>query len=120
MAQFKPGQSGNPAGRPVGSKNKITLLKESMELLLREEATPDDMKSVMRKALEMAMDGDRSMIKLILELHMSKGSSQDTGKAVEKVNINISGPTNVKKEETVPLEEVALLVGNVSTAPNGA
>jgi hypothetical protein len=27
--QFKPGQSGNPDGRPVGSKNRFTALKES-------------------------------------------------------------------------------------------
>lgn len=110
--KFKPGQSGNPTGRPKGSKNQITLLKESMELLLREEATPEDLKQVMRTALDLATKGDRSMIKLILELHMSKGTTQDTSKAAEKVQININGPSQVKKEETVPLEEVALLVGN--------
>tara|TARA_B100001964_G_scaffold180581_1_gene199530 strand:- start:191 stop:526 length:336 start_codon:yes stop_codon:yes gene_type:complete len=27
--QFKPGQSGNPDGRPVGSRNRFTALKES-------------------------------------------------------------------------------------------
>jgi hypothetical protein len=28
--RFQPGQSGNPAGRPVGSRNKVTLLAESI------------------------------------------------------------------------------------------
>lgn len=110
--KFKPGQSGNPAGRPKGSKNQITLLKESMELLLREEATPEDLRQVMRQALEKAKGGSDAMIKLILELHMSKGTTQDNSKAAEKVQININGPSQVKKEESVPLEEVALLVGN--------
>lgn len=110
--KFKPGVSGNPAGRPKGSKNQITLLKESMELLLREQATPDDLTEVMKTALELAKAGDRAMIKLILELHMSKGTTQDNSKAAEKVQININGPSTVKKEETVPLEEVALLVSN--------
>lgn len=112
MAKFKPGKSGNPDGRPKGSKNKITLLKESMELVLREEASETDLKSVMREALTLALQGDRSMIKLILELHMSKGTSQDQGKAAEKVQINVNGlqPVEIKKETTVPLDEVALLV----------
>lgn len=96
--RFMPGQSGNPDGRPKGSKNQITLLKESMELLLRNEASPEDLRGVMREALTMALQGDRSMIKLILELHMSKGTTTDNSKAAEKVQINISGPSQVEKE----------------------
>ena len=114
--KFKPGQSGNPNGRPKGSKNQITLLKESMELMLREEAAQGDLSEVMKVAMELAKAGDRSMIKLILELHMSKGTTQDGSKAAEKVQININGPApEVKKEETVPLEEVALLVAKTET-----
>lgn len=97
--RFMPGQSGNPDGRPKGSKNQITLLKESMELLLRNEASPEDLRAVMRMALDQAMAGDRGMIKLILELHMSKGTTTDNSKAAEKVQINITGPsTKVEKE----------------------
>lgn len=114
MAKFKPGESGNPDGRPKGSKNKITLLKESMELVLREEASPDDLKSVMREALNLALQGDRSMIKLILELHMSKGTSKDENRATEKVEINVNGlqPMEIKKETTVPLDEAVLLLAS--------
>ena len=32
---FKPGQSGNPNGRPAGSKNIKTLLKEALKLVDR-------------------------------------------------------------------------------------
>lgn len=107
--KFKPGQSGNPNGRPVGSKNKITLLKESMELMLREEAGPEDLREVMRTALDLAKKGDRSMIKLVLELHMSKGTTQDQGKGVEKVQINIKGPEKSTVKTKGTPEEKALV-----------
>ena len=93
--KFQPGESGNPDGRPKGAKNKITLLKESLELMLRERSEPR-MVAVLDQAMQLAMEGDRSMIKLLLELHMSKGTTQDGGKAVEKVEINISGPEDKK------------------------
>lgn len=110
--KFKPGVSGNPNGRPKGSKNQITLLKESMELLLREHQGDERLRKVMDMAFELALTGSEPMIKLILELNMSKGTTQDNSKAAEKVQININGPSTVKKEESVPLEEVALLVSN--------
>lgn len=81
-----------------------------MELMLREEAAQSDLAEVMRQAMSLAKQGDRSMIKLILELHMSKGATQDNSHAAEKVQININGPSKVTEEKVVPLEEVALLV----------
>lgn len=96
---FQKGQSGNPVGRPKGSKNKITLLKQSMELMLREQAAPD-IGAVMEKAVEMALDGDRTMIKLLLEQHMSKGVTDDA-KVSDKVaiQINQTGPAEIKTVE---------------------
>jgi hypothetical protein len=47
---FKKGQSGNPAARPIGSRHKTTL---AMESLLDGEAD-----TIVRKAIEMAKDGD--------------------------------------------------------------
>lgn len=86
--QFKEGVSGNPGGRPKGSKNKITLLRQSLELQLR-EASQDRMPEVLNKAFELALAGDRTMLKLLLELHMSKGAAESE-KAAEKVEIKIS------------------------------
>ena len=115
--KFKTGISGNPGGRPKGSKNQITLLKESMELLLREEASPDDLKAVMRTALEKAKAGSDAMIKLILELHVSKGTTQDNSKAAEKVQININGPTisEVKREESAEEKALVTLLTDASS-----
>jgi len=86
--KFVAGKSGNPLGRPKGSKNKITLLRQSLELSLREQAAPD-MAGVLKTAVDLALDGDRSMIKLLLEMHMSKSQSDDA-KGVEKVAIQIN------------------------------
>ena len=100
--QFPVGVSGNPMGRPKGAKNKITLLKQSLELELRNSAAPR-MQKVLDKALEMAEEGDRSMIKLLLELHMSKGHSEESA-GVDKLQINIGsvgGPSRNTDDKAI-------------------
>ena len=56
---FEPGQSGNPAGRPKGSRNKATL---AVEILLDGEA-----EAITRKAIELAKQGDLVAIRLCLD-----------------------------------------------------
>ena len=56
---FKPGQSGNPAGRPKGARNKTTL---AVEALLDGEA-----EALTRKAIEKALEGDSVALRLCLE-----------------------------------------------------
>lgn len=92
---FPEGKSGNPKGRPLGSKNKITLLKQSLELQLREQVAPN-LPAVFNKIVELALEGDRTMLKLLAELHMSKGVADEVGKAVERPQINITGVSKVE------------------------
>ena len=56
---FQPGQSGNPAGRPKGARNKTTL---AVEALLDGEA-----EAISRKAIAMAKDGDMTAIRLCMD-----------------------------------------------------
>ncbi len=56
---FKKGKSGNPAGRPQGSRNKATL---AMERLLNGEAD-----RLTQKAVDLAMKGDTTALRLCLE-----------------------------------------------------
>ncbi len=56
---FQPGQSGNPAGRPKGARNKTTL---AIEALLDGEA-----EAISRKAIALAKDGDMTAIRLCMD-----------------------------------------------------
>jgi hypothetical protein len=56
---FQPGKSGNPKGRPKGSRNKSTLL---LEALLDEQSA-----EVTRKCVDLALAGDSSALRLIME-----------------------------------------------------
>ena len=58
MALFEPGQSGNPDGRPPGSRNKLTLAVEKL--------FEDDAETIAKKAIEMAKSGDTALIRLCL------------------------------------------------------
>ena len=56
---FQKGQSGNPSGRPKGSRHKTTL---AVEALLEGES-----EAITRKAIEAAKAGDMVAIKLVLD-----------------------------------------------------
>jgi len=115
--RFQPGQVANPLGRPKGSKNRITLLKLELEQALREQAAPR-MQEVLDKAFTMALKGHPGMIKLLLELHISKTSDKDdTKSADDKITININQmpreKTVISKGNETPIE------GEFKETPNG-
>jgi Family of unknown function (DUF5681) len=56
---FQPGQSGNPSGRPPGSRNKSKL---ALEALLEGEA-----EGLTRKAIELAKAGDMTAMRLCMD-----------------------------------------------------
>jgi hypothetical protein len=57
--RFQKGKSGNPAGKPRGSRNRTTL---AMEALLDGEAD-----AIVRKAIEKAKEGDPVALRMCLE-----------------------------------------------------
>jgi hypothetical protein len=59
MPPFEKGHSGNPAGRPLGARNKVTLMLEEM---LQGEA-----EAIMRKAIAKAKVGDPGGLRLCLD-----------------------------------------------------
>ena len=56
---FKPGQSGNPLGRPKGSLNKATILCQGI--------FADAAADIAGKAVSLALAGDTTMLRLLLD-----------------------------------------------------
>jgi len=73
---FKVGISGNPSGRPAGSKNKATLKRQELNELILKHG-----EKIVHKAVAIALDGDVAMIKFLLDKIIPSGrfqySSQD-------------------------------------------
>jgi Family of unknown function (DUF5681) len=59
VPRFQKGQSGNPEGRPPGSRNKATLLIEQ----LLDDATKD----ITKKAIDLAKAGDSTALRLCMD-----------------------------------------------------
>lgn len=81
--QFKPGQSGNPAGRPKGTKNLATDLAEelSQQIVVLEggqQIQVSKQRAMVKSLLAKAMKGDTQaagvLIKLVSEIERSKGN----------------------------------------------
>jgi hypothetical protein len=69
--RFAPGQSGNPGGRPKGSRNKATLIAEA----LLDEATGP----LVAKAIDDALAGDGAMLRTVFQTICKK----DPGRSIE-------------------------------------
>src|SRR3954470_16248950 len=56
---FKAGMSGNPNGRPAGSRNKVSLVVDAL--------LEGDAEKLTRKAIEMALSGDGTAMRLCFD-----------------------------------------------------
>jgi hypothetical protein len=66
MSKFKKGQSGNPDGRPIGRRNKATVLVEQIfnEKLFGRDRKAD---AIIAKTIVLAENGDTACIRLCLD-----------------------------------------------------
>jgi len=56
--RFKKGVSGNPAGRPKGTRNSATLLREALQM---------NAEAIAERVVAAAMDGDMTAARLVIE-----------------------------------------------------
>jgi hypothetical protein len=57
--RFKPGQSGNPAGKRPGTRHKVTIAAQDL--------LDGESQALTRKAIDLALDGDLTVLRLCLE-----------------------------------------------------
>lgn len=79
---FKPGQSGNPSGRPPGSRNKTTI---AVQALLEGQA-----EALTQKAIESALAGDSVALRLCLDRILP---------AIKEMPVNFKIPSSVNAED---------------------
>jgi hypothetical protein len=84
---FEPGQSGNPAGRPVGVKDRRTELRD----LLQPHAA-----ALIKKAVDLALKGDTTALRLCLDRLCPPLKPQ-----AEAVVIDISGTPSEQAGQVV-------------------
>ncbi len=118
---FRKGQSGNPAGKPKGAKNRTTLAAEA---LLDGEAD-----AITRTAIEMAKGGDATALRLCLERIVAPRRDRavtfdmpSLEKAEDAVTATEAILTAVSQGEVTPSEasELAKIVETYSRAVTAA
>lgn len=98
--RWRKGQSGNPAGRPKGSKNKITMMKLALEGELRTQLGPH-MADIIMIAIEKAKDGNEAMIKLLVDKTLPSIKAGDDAEAADNRVQIVIGKLPERKEESV-------------------
>ena len=106
---FQKGRSGNPAGCPRGSRNRSTL---AAEILLEGEA-----EALTRRAIELALEGDTTALKLCLERIVPQRKSRavcfdlPSIERVEDLGGAIGSVLQAASSGRLLLDEAAALVG---------
>lgn len=77
MAKFKPGQSGNPLGKPKGAVSKMTKLRQSIE---------SDLPEILAAVITAAKSGDTTAAKLLLDRTLPVIKPTD-----QAVNLKLAG-----------------------------
>jgi hypothetical protein len=101
MARYKPGQSGNPMGKPKGAKHASTKLRD---------AIASDMHAIVSALIEKAKDGDTSAAALLFSRTLPPLRPQS-----DPPDTAIAGTTLDERAEAVTS---AALAGQIS--PTGA
>lgn len=92
--KFVKGHSGNPLGKPKGTKNRGTLLREQIDDALMNELVDDnEFVKVLHAVLRKAKEGDMQAAKLILKDIIQRAAPDQKGSGGKTVNVVIENFT---------------------------
>ncbi len=103
--KFLEGASGNPTGRPVGSRSKLVKIKEKLEIAVRENISADRIQRIVIKMADMAEKGDVKAAGLIFKTFLSQAQAgedpDDPKEASRGITIRIENATFAKTPPTI-------------------
>lgn len=108
--RFVKGQSGNPAGRPPNTKNKLANLRKEVELAVLEHVSVEKIKRIINKVVERAEAGDMRAAKLILDKVVSNAGpgddAEDNGRTVvfRIENATFAAQPKIEQEKPDPID----------------
>jgi len=110
---FQPGQSGNPAGRPKGTKSGRVHALGELDALLSEEETLEMLRAGFQKALE--RDPVWFFRRIIMPLLPKEATlSLENEGAIQWVSLSTTIPTEASRLSTMPATNASAL-----SAPGG-
>ena len=82
--QFLTGSSGNPAGRPLGARNKIIQQKLALEAAVRDNVSPAQIQALLNVMMESALAGNAAAGKYILDKFLSNAKVEEETDVADK------------------------------------
>lgn len=89
VGPWKPGQSGNPNGRPKGSKNKLTILREAV-LANAENIVLENWEELVTCTVALAKAGDPTALKILWDRVIPAKRAIEEKSKEDKLNITIN------------------------------
>jgi hypothetical protein len=94
LGRWVKGVSGNPKGRPKGSRNRATIIREALQEATLRQVT-EKIPEVLDKAIELALEGNEQMIRMLVkDVIIAPKEVEDTGAGGSgKIQISIKNLT---------------------------
>lgn len=109
---FKPGKSGNPRGRPVGSKNRLTAIREAL-------ITPAEAREVVGVLVASARNGDTQAAGILLDRLWPRLRPSSPAIAFPLPETDLASQAEAVMREAaagaLPVQEAAAIVASLSS-----